>query len=775
MEIIKISIKEMVEFICRSGHISNEMTNHVRALEGTRIHQKIQREQDAYYQSEVSLNYEIEKDDFHYIFQGRMDGLIIKDDQVCIDEIKSTLRQLDHIDKDRLNQSHFHQMVSYAYIYCSLHQLDHIQCRLTYANVESKEIKYLNFEYSFEEVEAIFNQVFEKFHQMILLYFDFKKQRDISLQQLTFPYDHYRQGQQEMMNGVYYTIKNHQKLFIHAATGLGKTLATIYPSLMAMKNKYTNKIMYLTAKSITRVVAYESLQLLYTKGLKLRSIVIHAKDHMCVLEKRQCHPDYCIYAKNHYDRVNEALMDILSNEYVYTKEVILEYALKHQVCPFEFSLDLYLFCDFSILDYNYAFDPKVYLQRAYLSSHHLTLLVDEAHNLIDRARSMYSASLNYSDIQYLKNYMAKKHQGVYKSLIAIEDLCIKIHYDLENSPYIVSHEPPVALATLIERFIFMMQKYLNDSEEAIEESALQIYFDCVSFMRIYEFYRESYRTYIVNQEQDLMIKMFCIDPSSLLEEFYKQSQAVIFFSATLLPIQYFYRILGGSQGDLKLYYDSPFPNENRLVLIGDDVHTRYQQRVYSYELICKYIQIIQESKVGNYLIFFSSYEYLEQVYQKFVALYPEVVTFKQNSQMTNEDKQIFLERFKQSLTHSQVFFSVLGGMFSEGIDFKGEQLIGTIIVGVGLPQLNLERDLIKDYFEKVGYDYAYKYPGMNKVLQAAGRVIRSVDDYGVIVLLDDRYNSVSYQKMYPNEWKNMKITRISSFKSDLHEFWRKKQ
>lgn len=774
MENVKISIKEMVEFISRKGHISNEITGPNRALEGTKIHQKIQRSQEGNYQSEVTLNYEMDYKNYHYILQGRMDGLIIDKDFICIDEIKSTLRNLDDLNEETMNMSHFNQLICYAYIYSVQNNLSLIQCRLTYVHVESKEIKYINFEYNFDEIEKMFNHIIAEFNKFVELYFEFKIKRDQSLNKLTFPYDHYRNGQQEMMNGVYYTIKNNQKLFIHAATGLGKTLATIYPSLIAMKNGYTNKIMYLTAKTITRTVAYDSLQLLINQGLVIRSIIIHAKDNMCFLEKRECHPDHCPYAKNHYARVNKALIDILENEHTYTKENIQSYALKHQVCPFEFSLDIYLFCDFSILDYNYAFDPKVYLQRAYAPSHRLTLLVDEAHNLIDRSRSMYSAMLYYSDIQYLKNYMAKKHKGVYKSLLAIEDLLVKIHYDLDELPYIVNNEPPVTLAALLERFIFAMQKYLVDTKDVVEERALQVYFDVISFLRIYELYRESYRTYIVNYDDDLMIKMFCIDPSSLLQEFYKQTQAVIFFSATLLPVQYFYRILGGKEPDLKLYYESPFNIDNRLVLIGDDVHTRYKERMYSFDKICDYIITLALSKTGNYIVFFSSYEYLEQVYERFMSFNYEVDVYKQDSQMTNSQKEEFLEKFKTNNTHSQVFFSVLGGMFSEGIDFKGEQLIGTIIVGVGLPQLNLERDLIKDYFDDQGYDYAYKYPGMNKVLQAAGRVIRTASDYGVVVLLDDRYCSLQYRKIFPNEWKNARVTKINQFKQYLSDFWAKK-
>lgn len=768
METVRCSIREMVEFISRSGHIITEISANNRAVEGTRIHQLIQKQQGASYHAEVALNYEFEYEGFLYVLQGRMDGLIILEDEVCIDEIKSVTYPLDDLDLDHVNQRHFHQLMCYAYIYCVQNDLKEIDCQLTYYDVNNKDQKILKEHFLFEQIESIFFSIVEQYHAFVKLYFDFKEIRDQSLETLAFPYDHYRNGQQEMMNAVYYTIKNKQKLFIHAATGLGKTLGTVFPALRALHHGHTNKIMYLTAKAITRTVAKETLSHLEKCGLILRTVIITAKDQMCFLEERHCHPDYCPYAKNHYDRVNQAMLDIMAHANTYDKENIQAFALKHEVCPFEFSLDLFLFSDFSILDYNYAFDPRVNLQRAFYPESKLTMLVDEAHNLVDRSRDMYSKALFHSHIRQVKTLMSDRSKNAYKALIALDEAMLQLKNDLVDRPYIVDYQPPAEIAKLVENNLWAMQKYLSENGEQ-EQEILDLYFECVAFMKIYELYRESYVTYAID-DGDVMLKIYCMDPSSLLNDYYSQAQAVIFFSATLLPIQYFYRILGGKKDDFKLYYDSPFDSQNRLVLVGNDVQAKYRQRIYSYDKICRYIAELAKGKTGNYLIFFSSYEYLNQVYQRFVPN-DEVYVYKQEGQMSLEDKNIFLDHFKTVKDRSQVFFTVLGGMFSEGIDFKGEQLIGTIIVGVGLPQLGLERDLIKSYFEKDGYDYAYKYPGMNKVLQAAGRVIRTNQDRGVILLLDERYASKEYTKMFPREWKHLQKTSVDHISKQLETFW----
>ena len=768
MEEIRCSIREMVEFVSRSGHIISEINANNRAQEGTRIHQSIQKKQGEDYQAEVAINESVEYKGYRYIFQGRMDGLIINENGICIDEIKTVTYPITDLEIETVDRRHYHQLVCYAYFYSLQHDLKEIDGRLTYYQVDNKETKMIEIHFMFEEVKDIFYSILDKMHAFVVLYYDFKQMRNTSLENLAFPYESYREGQQEMMNAVYFTIKRKQKLFIQAATGLGKTLGTLFPVLRALLHGHTDKIMYLTAKTMTRTVAKETLDLLLNQGLKIRTTIITAKDRICFMEEKECHPDHCPYANHHYDRVNQALVDILTHEMTYDKEIIQSYALEYQVCPFEFSLDLFLFSDLSILDYNYAFDPRVNLQRAYESGQKLTLLIDEAHNLVDRAREMYSKAIYHQEIKDIKERMRDRSKRVYKTLIELEDVFIQIKNDLQRLPYRVHQEPPVMLAGKVENCVWALQSYLS-KESTPDLEVLNLYFDLMAFMKIYELYDDSFVHYMI-EDEDVMIKIYCIEPSHQLDVYYKKAQAVIFFSATLLPIQYFYRILGGHEGDYKLYYDSPFPKENRLVLVGCDVSTKYRVRAFSYEKINRYIHELVQSKVGNYLVFFSSYEYLEQTFALFEPK-DHCYAYKQTSAMSNEEKENFLNHFKTVKDKSQVFFTVLGGMFSEGIDFKGEQLIGTIVVGVGLPQLGLERDLIKAYFEEEGYDYAYKYPGMNKVLQAAGRVIRTKEDRGVVILLDDRYGTKDYIKLFPKEWQYAKKTNLGIVSKQLKQFW----
>ncbi len=766
MKEIKCSIRQICEFIHRHGHIISEINLNNRALEGTKIHQEYQNKQPLTYLKEVPIDYEFDYQDVHYFLQGRIDGMMILEEGVCIDEIKSVTYPVEDLTFENVNQAHFYQLICYLYMYCKQNDLNTIDGQLVYIEVKTKQQKKLRKTFTLNELSELFFGLLKQFHQFVQIYNQGEKNKINSLQKLHFPYTSYRKGQQEMMNGVYYTIKQSQKLFIHASTGLGKTLGTIYPSLVAMEKGYTNKILYLTAKEITKTVAKETMELFFKQGLKLRMLNLNAKDKMCFLEERHCHPDYCPYAKNHYDRVNQALLEILQQETLFAKENIQEFALKHQACPFELSLDLFNFCDFILLDYNYAFDPIIFLQRAYEPQNKLVLLVDEAHNLVERARNMFSSELNLEMFKQAKGEIADKQSGLYKALLKIEDAFLLFKNDLLTQPYLVASFPPVELIKNLENFNFALQRFLVEHPD--EELLLNLFFSIRHFLTIYELYGENYKTYVEGEE--VTLKLFCNDPSELLQNYYKQAQAVIFFSATLLPITYFYRILGGQGNDLKLYYDSPFDSQNQLVLVANDVSTRYHERPYSYQKIVRYIHTLAKSKVGNYLVFFPSYAYLEAVYA--CIDFKDCLFYKQEMQMDLKAKEQFLELFKETKTCSQIFFGVLGGMFSEGIDFKGDQLIGAIIVGVGLPQLSLERDLIKDYFAKDGFDYAYRYPGMNKVLQAAGRVIRQEQDRGVILLLDDRYEQGDYKKMLPAGWKQIYRTNEQSVEAQLEKFWK---
>lgn len=765
MTILKLSVRELVEFICRSGHIISTFTNSARAIEGTRLHQLIQKRQDATYRSEVTLNTE-------YTFQngvllqifGRADGIITTSDGIIIDEIKSTAIDLDTIEAKNV---HFAQAKLYAYIYASQNQVPSMQVRLTYIHIESQEMRYFYETYTFSELETFFLEVMQAYERFVVVIQADTKLRDRSLKDLRFPYETYRPGQQEMARACFHAIKNKQVLFIQAATGIGKTLSTLYPSLKALANHHTSKIMYLTAKTITRQVALDSIDLLCEKGAYLRYVTITAKEKICFLDEAKCNPETCPYANGHYDRINEALYDALFHEKHWTRSVIETYARKHQVCPFEFSLDLYNFADVSISDYNYAFDPKVNLKRAFEEKNDYTLLVDEAHNLVDRAREMYSATLSLASLKLAKKKFKPKKGKLYRSFKKLYDYVEKIS-QLET-PYI-SSEIPDGYLEIIDHFVVTAREHLPElAEGEMKEALLEVFFSANDVLRISDYYNKDYITYY---EQD-HLKLYCLNPHHCLLPVYKNVQSVILFSATLLPIRYFFELLGGLPEHKKYYYPSPFPPENKCLLVANDISATYQNRQYSYQDIVKYLEILLATKPGHYLVFFPSYVYLTAVSELAKKNIPDTTVFIQTRDMSEAKREEYLAAFQKNPDERMLFFCVLGGLFSEGIDLKGNQLVGVVIVSVGLPQICLERELIKKHFdeETEGFDYAYVYPGFNKVLQAAGRLLRQMDDTGVILLLDKRYQMSKYLHLFPQEWHDAKPTNLAVFRQQLTNFY----
>jgi len=770
MTVISLGVRELVEFISRSGHISSSFAPSSRAVEGTRLHQLIQRRQDDHYQSEVSLS-------MNHVFEngitlqlsGRTDGIITTENGIIIDEIKSTARELEQIETIDTYLAHLDQARVYAYIYASQHNLSTIQVRLTYIQLETEDIKYFYAAYTLEELTAFFLDLMAAYERFVFWIENGRIARDQSLKALTFPYSSYRPGQKEMARACFRAIKEQNTLFIQAATGIGKTLSTLYPALKALAQGYTSKIMYLTAKTIARQVALDTLDLLCDQGAYLRTVTITAKEKICFLEESRCDPEICPYANGHYDRVNDALYDCISHEQHWRREVIESYAKKHQVCPFEFSLDLFNFADVSVSDYNYAFDPKVNLKRAFDEKNNYTLLVDEAHNLVDRARSMFSSTLSLDILETARKSMRPKKGKLYRQLKKVTDYVKEIAVQNQNEPYI-KKEMPEGLNDLLENYTNEARKQLPEMEESpIKENLLEVFFMATDMIRISEYYNKDYITYFENNE----LKYFCLNPAHCLIPIYQRVQSVILFSATLLPIRYFFELLGGLEKHKKLYYASPFPKENKCLLVAGDVHATYARRQGSYRNIVRYLQLLLQKKPGHYLIFFPSYAYLNAVAEMAQETLTDTAIFLQTSQMTENERESYLAAFQSEPDKKALFFCVLGGIFSEGIDLKGDQIVGVIIVSVGLPQICLERELIRQHFdhEGKGYDYAYVYPGFNKVLQGAGRLIRTMEDRGVILLLDQRYQLKSYLSLFPEEWHHAQPTSLNQIGAQLDNFY----
>lgn len=765
--VIKLGIRDLVEFLSRSGSIVSDFSPTARAIEGTKLHQMIQKRQDDSYQSEVFMQLSYTFDNGTELqLSGRADGVIQQDDLITIDEIKSTARQLDELEP---NPVHLAQAKMYAYIYAHDYQQPKMQVRLTYIQIDSQDLRYFYETFTYDDLEDFYLSLMHACERWITLLEAGRLQRDLGLEKMVFPFENYRPGQQKMAASCFHAIKNHQVLFIQAATGIGKTLSTLYPALKALKSGYTSKIMYLTAKTITRQVAIDTLELLASQGVYLRYVVLTAKEKICFLDEARCNPESCPYANGHYDRINEALYDCLEHTQHWTRDVIESYAQKHQVCPFEFSLDLYSLADLSVSDYNYAFDPKVSLKRAFEEKNNYTLLVDEAHNLVDRARTMFSAEITLTQLQNARRSFHPKKGKLYRQLKKIVDYIQTLQSQHQNTPYL-SKELPQTLLVMAENFLSLGRKELPAMPEGeMKDALLDVFFAINDIYKISDYYNKDYMTYF---EHDTL-KLFCLNPAHCLIPIYQNVQSVILFSATLLPIRYFFELLGGLPDSRKLYFASPFPQENKLLLLAQDVQATYRHRGESYATIVAYLNKLLTAKPGHYLIFFPSYQYLQAVLTLAQSSLEDTTIFAQTSAMTEEEREAYLSAFAKEPDQKAVFFCVLGGIFSEGIDLKGNQLIGVIIVSVGLPQICLERELIRQHFDQAekGYDYAYVYPGFNKVLQGAGRLIRTEEDRGVILLLDTRYQSRNYLAMFPNEWHHAQLTNLSMISSQVDSFY----
>ncbi|MFC4321474.1 ATP-dependent DNA helicase [Litchfieldia salsa] len=751
---IKLSVRSLVEYVFRSGSIDNKFRTVTTLTEGTKAHKAIQSTYNEHDQKELFLKTEIEHEEMLFMIEGRCDGVIFRDDTILIDEIKSTSRDLNGIEEDT-SPVHWAQAKVYAYMYAKNHDLKKMNVQLTYVQVVTEEQKQFQKSFTFQELERFVKDLVKDYTPYASLLHNHRNLRDQSIKELQFPFEKYREGQRKFAGAIYKTISEEKTIFANAPTGIGKTISTIFPAVKAIGEGKLERMFYLTAKTITRQTAEEAFSQMKNKGLCMSAVTITAKDKVCFKEETRCQKDYCEFANGYYDRINEAFLDIFSNETFINRATIETYSRKHTLCPFEFSLDLAFVADAIICDYNYIFDPKVSLKRFFDEHKKSTaLLIDEAHNLVDRAREMFSAELHKSSFLTLK----REYKGtkLYDSINKINKYFIEVRKKCSDKGQLVSKNVEEDLVELIEEFVHHAEIELLQPTKLDEQALLvDTYFASTGFVRIANLFDERYVTYVEVEKSEVLLKMFCLDPSHLLQQVSKKFHSTIYFSATLLPLSYFLNMLGGTPEDYTISIPSPFAKKQTEVFI-QPLSTRYHDRDHTKKPIIEMLGSLVSKRQGNYLIFFPSYKYMKSVYEEFTAMFPTISTITQNHSMSEDEREQFLLAFKEGSTESLIGFAVLGGIFSEGVDLKGDRLNGVIVVGVGLPQLCLERNVIKDYFQetgKNGYDYAYVFPGMNKVLQAGGRLIRSEEDTGIIVLVDDRFLTQKYQELLPEEWR----------------------
>ena len=775
---VRISVRALVEFVLRSGDIDNRRSGAAQKdamAAGTRIHKKIQKRMGGNYRAEVPLKYAAldEEEDIELLVEGRADGIFEEDGIVTIDEIKGV-----YMDLERLTEPvavHMAQAMCYGYFYCCDRDLDGVRIQLTYCNLETEEIRRFHEDRSKEELEVWFRSVIHEYFKWARYLCHHELQRNQSISGLEFPFP-YREGQRDLAVAVYKTISRKKRLFIQAPTGIGKTLSTIFPAVQAMGAGKASKVFYLTAKTITRTVAEEAFRILRSRGLVFTAVTITAKEKLCPMEKAECNPEACPYAKGHFDRVNEAVFDILHLEQEMDRETVLRYAEKYRVCPFEFCLDISSWTDGIICDYNYVFDPNVRLKRYFAdgASGDYLFLVDEAHNLVSRAREMYSASVYKEDFLEVKRIIKGKSPRLERQLDRCNKLLLSMKRECGDWQLL---EDVTGLAAGIMTAFSYMETFMEEFPEFPErETVLDFYFCLRDFLNVYEELDGHYRIYEENREDgSFLVRLFCVDPSRLLSRCMDQGASTILFSATLLPVRYYKTLLSGNQEDYAVYVNSPFPEENRLLMVAEDVSSRYTRRSPSeYRKVADYIRIVTQSRPGNYMVFFPSYQYMGEIEEILEEEPLKADLLVQGQGMGEAEKAEFLEEFEKERSHSLAAFCVMGGVFSEGIDLKEERLIGVIVVGTGLPMVCVEQEVLKGYFdetEEKGFDFSYQYPGMNKVLQAAGRVIRTPGDRGVILLLDDRFLRRDHLELFPREWEHFQVVNRGNAARCLEDFW----
>lgn len=913
-KIIRISVRSLVEFLLRSGSLSTQTgpSSEAAMLEGAKIHRALQKKAGEGYRAEVPLRLDVPVGGTVLRLEGRADGIFFMKDPEeeaedisagglwTVDEIKTVFRGLGSMEGPE--KVHLAQARCYAWMYARQEGLDRMKIRMTYCSQVTKDVRYFYEEMSFAELEEWFTELIDAYEPWVRLRLDFEETKDRTVREMVFPFP-YREGQYELAAGVYRTIVHEKKLFLQAPTGTGKTMAVLFPALKALGAGKAERIFYLTAKGVTGAVAQEALSLLHSKGLSVRSLTLISRERACPCGQVDCRPEVCARADGHFDRINTALQDLLrgaAEGAPMTARAVAECAGRHNVCPYSLSLDAAEFADVIICDYNYVFHPQARLERFFEGRNRSILLIDEAHNLVERGRDLYSAQISYRQVrQFRKSVKSvwprlwKKMKGLVHVLrvleqdAASEDRKIRVLRDwmpareeaegtsdpakaetaeagtseagpsearirefsaggavpvrraelyyaaeevrdqiqwileqenrsaaLYGSPQQQDHEPRLPVSSV-----------KTGPEEETDGTAgtggptaaqavgaagipelLEFYFDLSHFS---EMLRELDEHYIVYTERGVpggfFLHLYCADPSGRLRSCMEGLTSAIFFSATFLPIQYYKGLLGGSPADFEMYARSSFSPANRKVVIVRDVTSRYRDRnEENYTRIACSIGKVVACRPGNYMVYFPSYAFLENVLDAFCRLwrvtllseapvqpgrepsaetkggetsedFQEMFVLAQRREMTDAERAAFLQAFEDTGADRRLIgFCVLGGMFGEGIDLRSDRLIGSLIVGTGLPPVEPQRELLQEYFTgqgRNGYDFAYRFPGMNKVLQAAGRVIRTAEDVGIVVLMDGRFSESANRELFPLEWGQPEAVASEAAAERIRRFW----
>lgn len=827
MSQLRLPIRQLVEFLLRTGSIDSQFTGFDRANEGARLHRKLQKAAGEGYEAEVFLSAERTVEDIAFTVEGRADGIFTEDGLVTIDEIKTTAIPTAEIAED-MNPCHWAQGMLYAAIYGQQNGLEQLAVRLTYYQIDTDEIVRFTKEFSIGELEAFFLDLLRQYLPWARRQLDWTARRNESLRELKFPFASYRPGQRALAGEIYRACaagktpdrKGGTRLFCQAPTGIGKTMSAIFPALKAIGEGKGEKLFYLTARNTTQTAAEDAVTRLRNSSpeLSLRSVTLTAKEKACLCRDEEghpsCLPENCPYANGYYERIKDALAALLDGDGNFSRNILTETAKRFTVCPFEMGLDLSEWCDVVIGDYNYLFDPVVHLRRFFDGAGDWLFLVDEAHNLPDRARAMYSASFRKSSLAEAKRALGRGKGSLKTALTKADKAFLEVRKTVarlapRHQPVTAQEEPVTEQTSLLDvpetavslpesifaenGTVFLkelpdvlrkplgaiqapLQAWLEDNpDDPAHSQLLELYFAVQDMTRSAERYDAHFVTQLTAYGSDLELSILCLDPSPFVDASLACGRAAAMFSATLTPPGYYKTVLGCPDARA-VALESPFPAEH-LGLYCLPVSTRYRDREKSVTAISDALAVLANGKIGNYLAFFPSYAYLKQVWEDFSARYPDIETLVQESGLDDAGRAAFLEKFTPNPQRTLLGFGVMGGIFGEGVDLVGDRLIGCAVVGVGLPQVNPRQEILKRYYDELsgtGFEYAYRYPGMNKVLQAAGRVIRTQEDKGVVLLLDDRFARGEYSRLLPKHWSHLRYLRTTrELEGELEKFWKR--
>jgi len=785
---INVSVRDLVSY---SVPVEESRTfSLVSAKEGIEGHMfihgmlKQQFETLGEYRQEVTVSTTFSHDVFLLQISGRLDGLIEMNGTFTLCEIKTTDKPLDTLDESD-NPAYWAQGFCYAYIISKEKELDKMNIMLLYCHRKSRQTRSFEQTLSFTELENFFHSLVFPYINGLKKRYDWQYLRNESIKELPFPFSEFRKGQRVMSGAVYRAIRDGKKQFIQAPTGIGKTIGALFPAIKAVGEGLADKIFYLTARNTTQAEAEKAYKMMAERGLRLKTLQITAKEKVCFSPDARCLEEECPYLVDYQQKSRKVISHVFNETDLFNREFIELTAKQNGLCPFELSLDLSTQADLIICDYNYAFDPRVYLKRFFQekTGDKICLLIDEAHNLPDRAREMFSAELKrsmvrdvYHKIKEPLPHLAKLLKNIRKELLAYASKVPAAFSDMPLPWISNDSEPPEDIIRPVENFLYQAEGVLNDETPyPFKDELATLFFELAHFSRIYDLYGENYATIYCREPGDFSLKLFCIDPAPMLAKRMENVKSTVFFSATLSPPSYFKEVLGGSGDDGFLALPSPFPRENLYLYVDNTVSTRFRHRESALSRVIQRIHECVGVKTGNYMVFFPSFAYMQKAAYEYTKEYPGEKLLIQEQNMDENRRSEFLSHFSEYGKKTLVAFAVMGGIFSEGIDLKGECLSGVIIVGVGLPQICEERDIIKRYYQKKngkGFDFAYTFPGLNKVQQAAGRVIRSEHDRGFVVLIDDRFTTPSYRSIIPREWFPLKTPADNSdLAADLKIFW----